>query len=280
MTDVLDQKHRSGTDAVSELAQRATAPHEVQGGKVYVVVDPNGGVERIDLDTDDYRDRPKRKAGAFTVSTPQAFCDYMEKHSTGDSEIWANVNLNTGGDVVAVINAHGATDAGFGDHRLNLKLVQSPEWVRWAANDRKAMSQKAFAELVEDRLIDIIEPTSADMLEIAQTFEAKNDVRFASSTILASGERQLVFKENIEASAGRSGTMTVPQTFTLALRPFLGGEPWKVEARFRYKISEGQLSISYALTRPEDVIQRAFDEVVSTIDSACDAPVYSGIPAR
>lgn len=266
---------------IANLATRAADPKQLAGGSIYAVVDPKGGVEIINLDTDDYRTRPRLKTGTYTTSTPQAFTDYLEKHSSDDTEIWAGVAAagGQGAQIVAVIDAHGRTEPGWGKHRVKLQLSHSPEWLRWVAQDRKGLTQRQFAELVEDRLVDIVEPNSADMLEIAQTFEARNNVRFASSTILASGERRLEYKEDIDASAGRTGAMTVPQTFTLALRPFMGGEAWKVEARFRYSIREGALTISYALTRPEDVIQNAFDELVANIDTVTDAPVYAGVPA-
>lgn len=266
--------------AVVDVATRAAKPHEVGGGKVYVLVDNSGEVHTVDLDTDKYRDHPRRKTGGFVVTRPDAFAAYMEKHSREESEIWADQERAS---VVAVINAHtssGTTEtAGFGDHRLTLKLVKSPEWLRWTSADRKPMNQSTFAELVEDRLVDIVQPVAADMLELAQTFEAKNDVRFASAVSLSSGERQLTYKEDLEAKAGRQGQLVVPTTFTIAVRPFLGFEAWKVEARFRYQIRDGSLTISYALTRPEDVIQAAFDEVVAKIDEICDAPVYVGTSA-
>lgn len=208
--------------------------------------------------------RPGRKTGHYRVTDAAAFVGYLAKHGHGNTEVWANVNSGT---VRAVINAHGGEVSGAGheDHTVTLHLATTDDWKHWTERDGKLVPQLAFAEFVEDHLPNFVTPSAADMLELAQTFQATTKVDFASSQRVKSGETQLTYQETGSASAGKKGNLAIPDTFTIALQPFENGPAYKVQARFRYRITDGTLTLGYRLTRPQDVRKTAFDEVVAGI---------------
>lgn len=261
------------------------------GGRFYAIPVPTGGkVEIVDLEDhlDDHRERPRRKTGVVTVHDATSFIAYHAKHALPETEIYADV---VRAQLVAVINAHTAAPegpelgpdddglAGWGDHRIRLDLRTTPEWQAWTAHDRHLLDQVTFAEHVEDRIPDFVNPTGADMLELAQSFSANRSVRFESSRRIKNGETQLVYKEETEAAAGKRGDMAIPDTFELGLTPFEGSPAYKVTARLRYRIGEGVLRIGYILDRPEEVQRSAFLDIVNQVQEHVDRTVFRGVPS-
>lgn len=251
---------------------------------------PEGGhVELIDIESliAPYRANPARKTGAFKVHDAATFAAYLAKHGTEDTEVWADA---PGAKIVGVIDAHESAAgpvgefgplAGWGQHQVLYTVAHTKAWKAWAEKDGQLMSQSDFAELIEDRALDIVRPSAADMLELSQTFQATIGVNFESSKLLSSGERVLEYRETVDAKAGRAGKLEIPKDFDLALTPFEGADAFKVTARFRYRITDGTLRIGYRLTRPDDVLREAFESVVSALSAMDGTPdvIFRGTTA-
>ncbi|GAA1909205.1 hypothetical protein GCM10009737_07980 [Nocardioides lentus] len=277
---------RSEADAVADVARQAVEPQALDiAQRLHVLQVPAGG-SAVVVDVEDYldiyRDRPRRKKGKYDVHDAASLLAYLDKHGEEETEVWADLDSRT---ITAVLNAHTdrplteADAAGHGDHRVKLTVKLTDAWKRWAEHDGKLLEQSKFAELIEDGAADIVRPSGADMLEVAQTFQATIGVDFKSSRLLDSGERQLVYAESVEARAGRTGTVEIPKDFDLAIKPFEGGDTFRVLARFRYRISEGTLRIGYRLDRPADVLRDAFGSVVEQVREGCPHPVLLGASA-
>lgn len=247
-------------------------------GRFFSVVTPVGAEHHVvDLEEhfDTFREAPRRKTGTYHAHTGDAFIAYLVKHGRRETEVWADIERRS---VTAVINAHEEDYdlAGWGDHRLELKLQHTPAWLAWSKYDGVQMTQVQFAELLEERLQDVVEPDGATLTEVARTFRATKSVAFESDHVLSSGQVQLGYREEIDAKAGRKGNLDVPEKFTLGLAPFEGGSPYPVLARLRFSIDGGTLRIKYVLDRPADVVRAAFDQVVGLIGAGVDAPLFHG----
>jgi uncharacterized protein YfdQ (DUF2303 family) len=182
--------------------------------------------------------------------------------------------------VTAVLDAHEPTAARWGGHWLVLELRKTLEWIAWMQHHGQLMSQDAFAEHLEDHSAEIVSPPAAEMLEVAQSIQATTKCDFKSGTRLKSGERQLEYTETVAAKAGQRGQLTIPDTFEIGLVPFEGSAPYRVTARFRYRISgEGQLRLGYRLDRPENVLRAAFDDVLADLKKRISHQVMNGAPA-
>lgn len=265
-----------GVQAVIDVAQAAAGPHELEPGAVHVVALGNGQHKVIDLTAEEYRDAPSRKRGVTTVRDVASFLAYFDKHADEDSEVYADVQQRR---ITAVLDAHTADDARWGGHRLVLALRHTDAWAAWTDADGKLMMQAAFAEFIDDNLADLVEPDSATMLEIAESFSATTKAEFQSSTRLASGERKFGYVEDTQAKAGARGDITIPATLKLALRPFEGSEPYAVTAKFRYRLEKTELRLGIKLERPGDVLAAAFEDVRTLIDNGVEPPVLNGSPA-
>lgn len=262
------------------LSSAEPAPLET-GQRFYTQVVPAGAsLSVIDIEDhlSDHRDRPRRKSGTYTVHDVPSFAAYFDKHRLVETEVWADITTQS---MFAVLNAHTtADDAGWQDHILTYAVKRTDAWKAWDAINGKLLDQVAFAEHIEARAIDVVDPSSAVMLDIAQTFEANTAVEFQSGEVLASGERKLTYKETTTAKAGQTGSVDIPKEIHLALVPFEGADAYKVVARFRYRIASGKLLLGVVLERPEDIIREAFLDVVEKVETAIQHTVLRGSGAR
>jgi uncharacterized protein YfdQ (DUF2303 family) len=258
------------TQAIIDTAIAAATPQGLDDEeRFFSVVTPAGGDVTV-IDLEEKRTAllaaPRRKKGEYRVHDADSFVTYLFKHGDTDAEVWADT---VSSQIVGVLNAHMnvADGARWEDHRVLYRVLLTDAWKAWAERDGKLLDQATFAEHIEDRAIDIVEPAAAEMLELAQTFQATIGVNFESSKRLSSGERQLEYRETVDAKAGKAGRLDIPETFTLGLRPFEGADAFKVTARLRYRIVDGTLRIGYKLERPADVLREAFLGVVSAIQT-------------
>lgn len=262
----------SDAQEIVDVATRATEPQPLDPTVIYSVVLPDGGHKVIDLDS--FLDAPRRKKGAVSIDTGDSLAQYVKAHAAAGTALFADMD---GGAVTAVLNGH-SDQPGWGDHRATLRFRQTPAWDRWKSKDRQLLSQVAFAEHIEEGLGEVVEPPGAEMLELAQSFQAATKVNFKSSRMLDTGQRQLMYEETIDAKAGQKGEITIPKEFTLALAPYEGCAPYKVIARLRFRMKEGDLSLGYVLDRPNEVLRSAFDDEVVKVETATGLTAYRGRP--
>jgi uncharacterized protein YfdQ (DUF2303 family) len=262
--------------AVIDTAQQVADPTPVNAGSLYVVRSGDA-TELLDLTGDKYQALPSRKRGTVTVRDADSFITYWGKHSDVDSEVYADRDRR---QVTAVLDANTTDGARWGDHRLILQLTLTDAWEAWKGNDGRLMGQEKFAEFLEDWRTSIIEPSSADMLELAQSFQATTKATFSGGTRLASGQRELAYVEDTKASAGK-GSIQIPETFTIALPVFEGAtHSDKLTARFKYRLTGGELQLAYRLDQPDEVLNVAFEQIAGDLTDSITRPILRGTPLR
>jgi uncharacterized protein YfdQ (DUF2303 family) len=255
---------RTEADAIAETARMAAIPDVLEPGTLYLIPSQDGGVRQID--TDAYADRPRRKgkgSNTLIVADVESFGAYLDKHGIREeTEVIASVS---GGTFLATINAGTQSEAGWGDHGALLRLTESKEWKRWAGQSGKLMGQAEFAEFIEDNAENIVDPSSAEILEIAQSLQIHRGVEFESGHRLSDGNVRFGYRETTTATAGAVGDLSIPATLGLALRPFEGGEAYRVIATFRYRLVQKQLHLGFKLQGIDRVREDAFAEVADTV---------------
>lgn len=298
MTDptilTVDELAADGAAAMllATLAQQAALPRQLEDGKLYGVLDADGAIQLLetpgytDTHADERADTPRRIVRAVTVADVESLADYLAHNTYGDRaglvnagslgnsgslELWADIDNRT---IRAIIDG----GDGWRKHTATLQLKLSREWVEWAAIDGKLHDQAAFAQFIEDHLSTIAEPDGARLLDICQTLQATTTTQFKQQAILANGQRQLRFEEQVEARAGQKGDLTIPGELLLVLRPFLGSAPVGIPARFRLRIREGVLSLGVKLAEPEAALERAFSDIVDDVQALMPVRVNHGRP--
>lgn len=287
---------RTEASAVALLAQQAAEVRELEPGRIYASLGANGEIKFAD--TDKWADHPRQVTGARTVTDAASFVAYVNRHKIAGTEVFA---YTPGSTVVAVIDSHEGSGkpAGWRAHHLTLSLEHTKAWDAWMAHDLSQtpngwFGQQEFAEFIEDRALDVIDPDQARLIDIATKFEAKKGADFGSAIRTDSGEVRFNYTETIKASAGQKGDIEIPKQLKIALRPYVGGPIYYLFAQFRYRINANGLLLGYAIERPENILDAAFADIVTEIregrtdkvgdvetvvhEGIGDVPIFNGRP--
>lgn len=255
--------------------------------------EPNAHIKRIAMppgwnlqerDEEKLLDAPRRKRATIVLNDADSFVDYIKRHgSLGDSTIWCIANYKAG-DVkfTGIINDHGeARDAAaWRDHKASFSPDFSEEWNRWVGKNKQPFNQQDFASFIEENLKDIASvdgsPTGAQMLEMALTFEANQDMRFKSAIRLQSGGVQMSFAQDDDAQTIQK--MQVFDRFTIGLQVFWNGDAYRIDARLRYRVRDGKLTFWFELIRQDKVLEDATSTLISQIKEKTGNPFFFGNP--
>lgn len=229
---------------------------------------------------------PLRKRGRVTMLDAVSFITYFNRHKNdGSSSIYATVEPPK---FIGILDDDSAgNDAGWRDHQVTYACPLSKEWQTWKNVAGKTMTQIQFSEFIETNLADIHsepelnDPTAADMLEVANNFRAQKKVNFASGQLLSNGQVDFKYQEEVEGTAGANGTIKVPERFFIAIPVFEGGSPYRLEAKLRWRLEGGKLSMWYDLVRDHKTLEAAFLDIWTEISTNTSTTIFRGMaPAK
>lgn len=251
----------------------------------YIVLRDADGKERIEW-LKEKNEPPHRKTGTVKLNDAESFIAYYEIHGNG-APVYASMEPLR---FLAVLNEHTKDKAGYRDHRALFTVTHSKEWTTWTKHSGQGAafnSNEGFALFLEDNAPDIVQPSSAEMLAIALNFRIKADVAFSVAQRLTDGRINLGYSNMVDASAeapaapGASAVkLTIPEKFTIEVPVFAGlaAPRYQVDARFRYRLREGKLTLWYELERPHKVVEAAFEELWESIKAGTNATILHGSP--
>jgi uncharacterized protein YfdQ (DUF2303 family) len=212
--------------------------------------------------------RPYSLQQLVKIITEESFIAYYNRFATDSSTIFVN---DANSSFTAVLDYHEAPNTpSWKRHTAHYECPKTKEWGNWMKFNNEKMSQEEFALFIEDNIKEIIEPNGADMLQIASTLKASNSVDFKSGIRLDNGQVQFNYTETIAGQAGVAGQLEIPEKIKLIMAPFLKGSAYEIEARFRYRIAQGGLTMWYTLIRPHVFVDDAFADVVEKIKAGME----------
>lgn len=267
-SDVLD---------AAELGRRATLaqaidPDNLDAGLIARVLRSDERLEVRDLEYT--LAAPHACRGAAVIYDPQDFVSYVNRLADAGTTVWADPDHGT---VVAVFDDHANGESpGWRRHRATLELRIDDDWRAWFQASGRLTNQEAFAEFIEDNLAAVVDPEPATMLEIATSFQARRNASFERGTRLQTGDVQLRWVETTTATAGSKGHLEVPEKSTVRLAPYVGVAAVELDARLRYRITDGHLRIGYALHRPDNAVREAFDRIRAIVAENVRSPIHLG----
>ena len=242
------------------------------------------GWQITEFNDEKYRDTPIRKKATVRLIEIASFIDYIKRHgSLAICTTWCEVNYSAGKvSFTAILNDHGETEdaPAWRDHTARFKPEFSEEWQRWNKLNKEPLSQVGFAAFIEENLKDIATvngiPTGGQMLEMALSFEANQDMKFKSAIRLQSGGVNMSFVQTDDAQT--IAQMQMFDRFTLGMPVFWGGDAYQVDARLRYRQREGKLTFYYELIRQDKVLEAATQTIIKIIREATGNPFFFGDP--
>lgn len=283
--------HEQNPAALANLAE--TLARELKS-PVDIGSEPAGNIKRIALppgwtlaEKDDDAKllaKPRRKKAKAILIDPESFIDYTRRHgSLTNSTIWCTADYKAGKvGFVALINDHGEAEdqPDWRDHTAHFSPEFSEEWNRWNSQNKQPFTQAEFASFVEDNLKDIAavegQPTGAQMLEMALTFEANQDMRFKSAIRLQNSGVQMSFVQDDDAQTLQK--MQVFDRFSIGLPVFWNGEAYRIDARLRYRVRDGKLTFWFELIRQDKVLEAASKTLIAHIREKTGSPFFFGHP--
>jgi uncharacterized protein YfdQ (DUF2303 family) len=158
------------------------------------------------------------------------------------------------------------------DHIVDYQAVTSPEWQTWSGNDKRAFTQVAFAEFLEDNQEYIAGPRRAELLETVKTLKARADVK-CSTIRLEDGSTRLHFDESAK---GRR--VEIPCDIVLQIPVLDNGAFGSVTARLKYRLKDRQLLLWYELVRPQRALERQLATVTAEVEKVTGIAVLKGMP--
>ena len=259
----------SDTAAAVE-AGRLLAEHKLLGGVPAVVLPPDYRVEMHP----ELLPTPARTRRTVRMQEPKSFCAYVNRYAKEDTAVFWDSRC---GEFLAVIDYDSPTRPAWGEHRVEFQLRYTPEWDAWHGADGMRMSQEDFALFVEQNAEEIVSPDAATMLKITGTLQATNSVVFHSGARLDNGTIELRYEDQIDGRAGQQGTLEIPQIIRLGMRVHCGGCTYVIEARFRYRINSGRLTLWYDLIRPHKTAEASAEDIALIIsEQLADIQMYEG----
>jgi uncharacterized protein YfdQ (DUF2303 family) len=252
------KEYTSDAAVAADLANRVELLTIAPGREIAAV--PNGySLQSVEQ----FMPAPYDRAGLVTLFDPASFAAYVSRFASESSVIFADGQRTT---VTAILDYHEALDdkARHGRWRAVFTLRPTEDWRRWTGKNGQRMTQVDFAQFLEDNLATIAEPPGADLLTIATVLEVKRDVTFRSAIRLHDGMTQFRFEENDAAQ----GAVSLPPMIKLGIVPFEGTPHYGVDARVRYRLHDGKLSLWYDLVRPDKIVEDAFAGVENDIRTA------------
>jgi uncharacterized protein YfdQ (DUF2303 family) len=263
------------------------------------VIPPGKTLSSLKEFQDEWLEHPERATGTANISDLASFIEFTNRTKTPNTVIFANNDRNSP-SFLAVFDYNQAVAAGgcpgWSEHRAEYKFPVSDEWKQWVGSHKRTMTQEAFAEWIEDRIIDVADPTlatdrtkeilnalggvllasQAKLLALSKglSVHVKSELENAVNT--SSGEANLVWKTEHQDATGSK--LVVPGAFLIAIPLFRGGPSYPIIVRLRYRAERGQVTWSYLLYRTEEFFEMAIRSACAEVREQTSLPVIVGTP--
>lgn len=262
----MNEDKQTEVEAARDVVRAANPIHKTGNREIAII--PKG-YDLLNLEQ--YQDEPARMREHHAFHDVESFIlycsDFRAGFTNGESRMFGSKVNST---FTAIFDY-----TGWGEHTAKYVCPLSEEWKRWSGMSGKQTNQQAFAQFIEDNLPDVIEPEGAAMLEISRTLEAKKNVNFISNTRLRDSTVDFVFEEKVEATA-QKGSIKIPEVFKIKIPVYDNGELHVIQAKLRYRLEGGKLSIWYELDRAHKVLEAAFQAVRKQIEDGLEVKALMG----
>lgn len=277
--------------------------HEITRGteeSVLIAAVPQGrALQSLKKYVDEYLKAPERRTGTATVTTVKSFIDLVNRFKDIDSAIFADNGSQP--SLTAVLDYHpketGSEHARWCQHRVAYQFPLSPEWLAWNGAASREMSMEAFAQFLEERIIDVRDPAQAGetpqefakqlgvvlatpqrLMELSRNLTIRIGQKATNAINLSSGEGKVSFEEKHEGENG--APLSIPGAFVIAIPVFKNGHIWEIPVRLRYRVAGGTVMWAIAPQRTEWLLDAVIKEACEEVEKETALPLFYGAPER
>lgn len=316
---MIDDNNLGTAAAVAEITERLARAEEITIERESVEGNehPNGllvvpdGKKVIDLRP--YEEarlaHPRRCTGTSTHTTLGSLIDHTRRHSDEHSVLFA-IDDSDKPTLVAIYDYHQParilTESAelrgtprWCQHRASYVAPLSEEWAAWqriSGPSAPWLSQRDFAEALEDRVLEVLAPESvpqgtrsdlermgiapagpSTLTTLARGLIVRADRRVGAAVNLSTGEGRITFEEQHTTQAG-DAPVVVPTGFVIGVPVFRDGDPHVAIVRMRYRLDQTAVKWRLAMHRPDALFRDAFEHVCEEVRTRTGCPVFYGKP--
>lgn len=284
-------------EAVERLANVQVLGVTSEHGTIPVMAVPKGmTLQSVKPLIDEFLSKPERAKGTARLTTLESFIEHVDRYRSEESVVFVSDRAGEA-SLLAVYDYSSTTeDADWGEHRAAYDFPMSDEWHAW--NHSSPRGQEAFAQFLEDRIDDVLDPaalregesngvrfaaildmklaTPSALIALAQGLSLSVDHKVSQRVNLTSGETQVRFQEQHKDEAG--APVNVPGGFVVAIPVFRGGALYELPVRLRYRVQEGKIRWTVQLHRSDRAYEHALREAVQKVAHSTGLATLYGQP--
>lgn len=240
---------------------------------------------------------PEARRGRAVLGTLDSFIAWVVRFRRTETVVFAS-----DARLLAISDYHGPTDGGSPGHMRHRAVHRWPfseAWQFWTRlGGGGPVSHARLAEIVEDRISDIVDPHAiavegagdlaerlglslggpSTLLGVARGIELYGSTRIASAMNTTTGETRLVYEEAVKEAGGAA--QTIPGAFLVSIPVFEAGPPYVLTVRLKRRLKDGAVSWLVEPQATRDVLAAAREEAVDRVRDMCAVPVLDGSPEK
>lgn len=251
------------------------------------------GLKALKDEIERFRINLERRHGTARATTLQSFINLINYHKDDSSALFARADWPNP-SLTAIVDYHTEQhEPRHLQHRIAYEFPVTDEFKAWIDRDGKAFSQTEFASFIEEHAAELASPLAAEKTEYERLFK----VEFATPTGMVTLSRGLqvnveaTVKHNVTLQSGegeieftethvdkRGEKLKVPGLFMVAVPAFVDGEPIRLPARLRYRVSGGKVTWLYQLYRWKYWLRDRVQGDMREVEKETEVKAYEGSP--
>lgn len=262
--------------------------------------------------------KPARRKGTARLADLASLIAWANRFKGDTSALFAKPDMAAptltciadyhAGGPVDVTAAMGDASARHCHHRAIYDFPLSDEWKAWMGVSGAPLEKDDLGEFIEAQAKDIMDPTPAvltgsisdknqpwenrlietamkiegrygqlaQLLAMSKQFQVYESSNLKVTTNRDTGEQEMQFLSEHKTPDGRP--LNIPNLIVIAIPVFMGGAPYRMPVRFRYRKMGGQVKFILSVYNPEKAFEAAFKEAVEEATKATGLPTFMGTP--
>lgn len=262
--------------------------------------------------------KPARRKGTAHLDDLQSLIDWANRFKGPTSALFAKPDLNAPTiTCIADYHAEGPADpaTATGDptarhchHRAVYSFPLSEEWKAWTGVSGQPLEKDDLGEFIEAQAKDIMDPTAAilaakendknqswenrliqtaqqiegrygqltQLLQMSRQFQVYETSNLKVTSNRDTGESEIQFLNEHKGADGKP--LQIPNLIIIAIPVFMGGAPYRMPVRFRYRKMGGAVRFILSIYNPEKAFDDAFKEAVKEATEKTELPTFKGTP--
>ncbi|TDE34156.1 DUF2303 family protein [Antarcticimicrobium sediminis] len=262
--------------------------------------------------------KPARRKGTARLDDLQSLIEWANRFKGPTSALFAKPDLRAPTiTCIADYHAEGPSDQTIatGDptarhchHRAIYNFPLSEEWKAWTGVSGQPLEKDDLGEFIEANAKDIMDPTAAilagketnknqpwenrliqtaqqiegrygqltQLLQMSRQFQVYETSNLKVTSNRDTGEGEIQFLNEHKGADGKP--LQIPNLIIIAIPVFMGGAPYRMPVRFRYRKMGGSVRFILSIYNPEKAFESAFKEAIEEAAERTELPTFKGSP--